>query len=185
MKKFSKISNQKVNEEPKPEVKKIDEADVIKHRMIDLMDKFLSIQTYGPIDRYQRAGLIKIMGKEMLAEAISEMLVDLSNKDKTKLLESLKTEIKDWEVIDNKIESLEKERPSLNNKIQLNKFLEMYGNDEELLIEITENKTSNIKDVKKLTDYTLLISESKLSNESKSKIVEIYSKRIKQIESGE
>ena len=93
MKKFSKLTNQKVTEEPKVETKKIDEGEIIKYKMIDLMDKFLSIQTYGPVDRHQRAGLIKIMGKEMLAEAISDMLIDISNKDKTKLLESLKSEI--------------------------------------------------------------------------------------------
>lgn len=185
MKKFSKITNQKVNEEPKPEVRKIDEADVIKYKMLDLMDKLLSIQTYGPIDRYQRSGLIKIMGKEMLAEAISEMLIDISNKDKTKLLESLKTEIKDWEVIDNKIESLEKERPSLNNKSKIKSLLEMYK-DEELLVEVSESKSKKITDIKTLKDYTILISENnKLKDETKSKMLKIYSDRIKQIESGE
>lgn len=185
MKKFSKITKQKVNEEPKPEIKKIDEADVIKYKMVDLMDKFLSIQTYGPIDRYQRAGLIKIMGKEMLAEAISEMLIDISNKDKTKLLESLKTEIRDWEVIDNKIESLEKERPSLNNRNKIKSLLEMYK-DEDLLIEVTESKVTKIKNVKTLIDYISLIGENtELKDETKSKMLEIYSERIKQIESGE
>jgi len=153
--------------------------------MIDLMDKFLSIQTYGPIDRHQRAGLIKIKGKEMLAEAIADMLIDISNKDKTKLLESLKSEIRDWEVIDNKIESLEKDRPSLNNKSQMNSLLEMYGNDENFLVEITESKTKRIKDIKKLVDYIQLVSESNLSRDTKSKMVEIYTERIKQIESGE
>ena len=149
------------------------------------MDKFLSIQTYGPIDRHQRAGLIKIKGKEMLAEAIADMLIDISNKDKTKLLESLKSEIRDWEVIDNKIESLEKDRPSLNNKSQMNSLLEMYGNDENFLVEITESKTKRIKDIKKLVDYIQLVSESNLSRDTKSKMVEIYTERIKQIESGE
>lgn len=185
MKKFSKITKQKINKEPKPEIKKIDEADVIKYKMVDLMDKFLSIQTYGPIDRYQRAGLIKIMGKEMLAEAISEMLIDISNKDKTKLLESLKTEIRDWEVIDNKIESLEKERPSLNNRNKIKSLLEMYK-DEDLLIEVTESKVTKIKNVKTLIDYISLIGENtELKDETKSKMLEIYSERIKQIESGE
>ena len=185
MKKFSKITNQKINEEPKPEVKKIDEADTIKFRMINLMDKFLSIQTYGPIDKYQRSGLIKIMGKEMLAEAISEMLVDISTKDKTKLLESLKSEIKDWEVIDNKIESLDKKTPSLSNRNKMKSLLEMYV-DENLLIEVSENKSSKIKSIDTLKDYIMLVNEnSKLSNDTKIKMVEIYTERIKQIESGE
>lgn len=185
MKKFSKITNQKINEEPKQEVKKIDEADAIKYRMIDLMDKFLSIQTYGPVDKYQRAGLIKIMGKEMLAEAISDMLVDISTKDKTKLLESLKSEIKDWEVIDNKIESLEEKRPSLNNRNKIKSLLEMYS-DEALLIEVSENKVNKINKVDTLFDYIKLINESsKLKDDTKIKMVKIYTERIKQIESGE
>lgn len=186
MKKFSKITNQKVNEEPKVEPKKIEESDVIKYKMLDLMDKFLSIQTYGPIDRYQRAGTIKIKGKEMLAEAISDMLVDISNQDKTKLLESLKTEVRDWEAIDNKIESLEKERASLNNRQKMSMFLEKYSHDEELLISVTEEKVSKVSNSETLNDYILIINENKsLNNETKTKLVEIYSERNKQISSGE
>jgi hypothetical protein len=182
MKKFSKITNQKVGLEPKVD-QKLDEATSIKYRMIDLMDKFLSIQMYGPVDKYQRAGLIKIMGKEILAEAISEMLVDISNKDKTKLLESLKKEINDWEVIDNKIESLEKKTPLLSNRNKISSLLEMY-NDEDLLLEVTHNKSSKINNTNTLKDYILLINESsKLNDETKIKMVEIYTQRIKQIES--
>jgi hypothetical protein len=185
MKKFSKITNQKINKDPKQEVKKIDESDVIKFRMIDLMDKFLSIQTYGPVDKYQRAGLIKIMGKEMLAEAISDMLVDISTKDKTKLLESLKSEIKDWDVIDNKIESLEEKRPSLSNRNKIKSLLEMYS-DESLLIEVSKNKVSKINKVDTLYDYIKLIGENhNLKDDTKIKMIEIYTERIKQIESVE
>ena len=85
MKKFSKITNQKVNEEPKLDSRKIDESDIIKYKMIDLMNKYLSVTTYGPVINYDVAGTIKISGKEMLAEAISDMLIELSNNDKTKL----------------------------------------------------------------------------------------------------
>lgn len=183
MKKFSKLTNQKVTEEPKVETKKIDEGEIIKYKMIDLMDKFLSIQTYGPVDRHQRAGLIKIMGKEMLAEAISDMLIDISNKDKTKLLESLKSDIRDWDVIDNKIESLEKERPSISNRNKMNSLLEKYK-DEELLIEVSENKASKIDNISILRDYISILNESyKLKSETKSRMIKIYTNRIKQIES--
>jgi hypothetical protein len=182
MKKFSKLTNQKVNEEPKVE-KKIDESEVIKYRMIDLMDKFLSIQTYGPVDRHQRAGLIKIMGKEMLAEAIADMLVDIANNDKTKLLESLKSEIRDWEVIDNKIQSLHKERPSLGNRNKIRSLLETYGQDEDLLVEVTESKVNKINDISMLKDYITIISESEIKESTKLKMIQLYDNRIKQIES--
>ena len=185
MKKFSKITNQKVGVEPKVE-HKVDEATSIKYRMIDLMDRLLSVTTYGPVINYDVAGTIKIAGKEMLAEAIADMLADVSTKDKTILLESLKSEVRDWEVIDNKIESLNKERASLNNKSKMFKLLEMYGDDEDMLITIVEAKSLKITNKKTLVDYNLLISENKtLSSETKSKLVEIYSERIKQIDSPE
>jgi len=185
MKKFSNITNQKVGVEPKVE-HKVDEATSIKYRMIDLMDRLLSVTTYGPVINYDVAGTIKIAGKEMLAEAIADMLADVSTKDKTILLESLKSEVRDWEAIDNKIESLNKERASLNNKSKMFKLLEMYGDDEDMLITIVEAKSLKITNKKTLVDYNLLISENKtLSSETKSKLVEIYSERIKQIDSPE
>jgi len=186
MKKFSKITNQKVNEEPKLDSRKIDESDIIKYKMIDLMNKYLSVTTYGPVINYDVAGTIKISGKEMLAEAISDMLIELSNNDKTKLLESLKTEVRDWEVIDNKIESLNVEKVSLPNKNKINKFIEMYKDDEDFLLTLSESKISKVNNVKTIIDYTKIIKENKnLNDKTKSKLVEIYSNRIKQIESGE
>ena len=185
MKKFSKITNQKVGEEPKVEVG-VDESTSIKYKMINLMDRLLSVTTYGPVINYDLAGTIKISGKEMLAEAIADMLADVSVSDKTILLESLKSEIRDWEFIDDKIRSLTKERASLNNKSKMYKLLEMYGDDEDMLVTLVEAKSLKITNTNTLLDYNLLISENKtLSDETKSKLVGIYSERIKQIDSVE
>jgi|LakMenEpi03Aug12_release.lakeMendotaPanAssembly.Ray.scaffolds.fasta_scaffold52760_4 hypothetical protein len=182
MKKFSKITNQKVNEEPKVE-KTINEGDILKAKVMNLMDDLLTIRTYGPVDRYLRAGSIKIAGKEMLAEAILDMLTEKSTDDKTKLLESLKSQIKDWEVIDNQIEYLNSgNKPSLNSKNKFSQLLEMYSDDEELFVEVLESTVNRINNTKTLEDYSTLTTESKLSEETKSKISEIYSNRIKQIE---
>lgn len=183
MKKFSKITNQKVNEEPKVDTNSVDESEIIKFKMISLMDKFLSVRTYGPVDKYQRAGLIKVVGQEMLAEAISDMLVDLTNKDKTKLLESLKSEVRDWEAIDNKIDSLVIERASIENRNKIKSLLKMYS-DEDLLINVSEDKISRIDNTKTLNDYILIMNENKvLKPNTRIKLIEIYSNRIKQIES--
>jgi hypothetical protein len=182
MKKFSKITNQKINEEPKVE-KTINEGDILKAKVMNLMDDLLTIRTYGPVDRYLRAGSIKIAGKEMLAEAILDMLTEKSTDDKTKLLESLKSQIKDWEVIDNQIEYLNSgNKPSLNSKNKFSQLLEMYSDDEELFVEVLESTVNRINNTKTLEDYSTLTTESKLSEETKSKISEIYSNRIKQIE---
>lgn len=182
MKKFSKITNQKINEEPKVE-KTINEADILKSKVMNLMDNLLTIRTHGPISRYYDAGSVKIAGKEMLAEAILDMLTEKSTDDKTKLLESLKSQIKDWEVIDNQIEYLNSgNKPSLSSKNKFSQLLEMYSEDEELFTEVLESTVNRINVVKTLEDYSTLTTESKLSEETKSKISEIYSNRIKQID---
>ena len=104
MKKFSNITNTKVGEEPKVEIKKLNEEDMFKSKVLNLMDQFLSIRTYGPVDRYLRAGSIKISGKETFLEALVSLMDDKSNKTAKDVLESLKGEVGDWESIDNKIE---------------------------------------------------------------------------------
>jgi hypothetical protein len=99
-------------------------------------------------------------------------------------LESLKSQIKDWEVIDNQIEYLNSgNKPSLNSKNKFSQLLEMYSEDEELFTEVLESTVNRINVVKTLEDYSTLTTESKLSEETKSKISEIYSNRIKQIDS--
>jgi len=180
MKKFSNITGQKVNQEPKVDIK-IDESELFRNRLMSLMDQFLSVQTYGPIDRYQRAGLIKIAGKEHLVEALLNLLQEKNIKEQTKLLEGLKTEILDWEVIDNKIQILqEKNIPSVGNRNKFNSILSKY--DDGTLIEFTKESVSKITDKKTLNDYTTLVLESKsLTNETKNQLVEIYTERLNQL----
>ena len=115
MRKFSKITNQNVGQEPKIDTTKIDETTLFKVKVMNLMEQFLSIQTYGPVDRYLRAGSITIKGKELFTEALLSLLDEKTIKEKTKLLEGLKSELKDWETIDNKIDHL-------NSKIIGDKF---------------------------------------------------------------
>ena len=106
MKKFSNISNVKVSEEPKVEVKQLNEEEMFKVKVMNLMEQLLSIRTYGPIDRYLRAGSIKVAGKEMFLEALMDLLKDKSSKEEKKILESLKSSVSDWETIDSKIDEV-------------------------------------------------------------------------------
>lgn len=171
MKKFSKIKNQKVNEEPKVE-NKIDESSLLKIKMVNLMDKLLKIQSYGSVDNRFLSGSVKIQGKEMLAEALLDLLSEKSIDEKTKVLENLKSKIRDWETIDNEIESIKKSDISLNNKSKFLKILEKY-NDEETLLLFLESKIPNIKDSKTLLDYKELTINSNLTKETKEKIIRI------------
>jgi hypothetical protein len=171
MKKFSKISNNKVGEEPKSE-NKIDESSILKIKMINLMDKLLKIQSYGSVDNRFLSGSVKIQGKEILAEALLDLLSEKSIEDQTKVLEGLKNKIRDWETIDGEIESIKKSNVSLNNKIKFSKILEKYQ-DEETLLVFLESKIPNIKDQKTLIDYKELTSKSNLSKETKEKIIKM------------
>jgi hypothetical protein len=121
MRKFSKITNQKVSEEPKIE-NKVDESSLLKVKMVNLMDQLLKIQSYGSVDNRFLSGSVKIQGKEMLAEALLDLLSEKSIDDQTKVLEGLKNKIGDWETLDNEIESIKKSDVSLNNKIKFSKI---------------------------------------------------------------
>lgn len=145
MKKFSKITGQKVAEEPKIEVK-ITEADVFKSKVMSLMDDFLRVQMYGPITRYHVAGTMKVAGKELFLEALMDLLDDKSNGEKIKLLESLKSKIRDWKVIDETIESLESKDVELfKSKMYIKSLYNKYKSDTAFLIEQTEVSASKIK----------------------------------------
>lgn len=175
MRKFSKLTNQKVNEEPKSD-KKVDESEVFKYKMIDLMNRFLKIQSYGSVDNRFLSGSIKIEGKEMLAEALLDLFTDGSNKEQKRILESLKSDIKDWEVIDNKIQNISKTDINVINKLKFSKMLERY--EDESLIVYLENKISSIKDINILEDYSSMMKTSNLPSSIKEKCIKILEYRI-------
>ena len=166
MKKFSKSINQKINEEPKKEYK-IDEVAEFKQQLLSLMERFLKVQSYGPVDDRYLNGSVTIEGKEMLAEALLELLTDKANNKQTAVLESLKSEISNWEVIDRKIDSINESKPVLENKIKFDKFLNKYSSDEESMLMVSESKASNITKKETLNDYIKLVERSKLSETTK------------------
>lgn len=179
MKKFSNITGQKVTEEPKKEVKQLNEEELFKLKLVSLMDSILSIRTYGPVDKHQRAGLIKIAGKEMLVEAILDLLTEKSSKEQTKLLESLKTEMGNWEVIDSKIDFINREKALYKSRQRFTTLLEKY--DSESLIEKVKLDINKITKQRTLRDYIQLTSESKLESEIKNSLIKIYSDRLNQL----
>ncbi len=183
MKKFSNITGQKVSQEPKKEVR-IDEAQVLKSKMISLMNQFLSISFHGSNDYRLLGGGSKIKGQEMLAEAILDLLNDKTIKETTKLLESLKSEISDWKAIDEKIEQINKEKTLISNRMKIKNLLEKYSSDNDTLILMVEKNSNKMKNEKTLLDYISIVSEStKINNETRKNIIDIYSNRIKQLRS--
>ena len=191
MKKFSNITNQKVGEEPNIEVK-LNEEDLFKVKILNLMDQLLTIRTYGPVDKHQRAGLIKIAGKEMFLEALMGLFSDKTLKEQVKLLEGLKSEVRDWEMIDVKIsdvnikisESKEKSE-LLSHKKNLISLYNKYSDDEELLIQMVEKACDKIKSSetahKRALTADLIANEGKYSKEVFVKISEKFHTKAQQL----
>ena len=180
MKKFSNITGQKVTEEPKKELKQLNEEELFKIKLLSLMDSFLTVRMYGPVDNHQRAGLIKISGKELVVEAILDLLTEKSSKEQTKLLESLKNEVGDWEVIDSKIDFINREKALFKSRKRFNTLLENYTN--ESLIEKVQLDINKITKQRTLRDYIQLTQESKLDNDIKNNLVKIYTDRLNQLD---
>ena len=177
MKKFSNLTNQTVGQEPKVDTTKIDETTVFKVKVMNLMEQFLSIQTYGPVDRYLRAGSITIKGKELFAEALLSLLDEKTIKEQTKLLEGLKSELRDWETIDNKIDDINSKVSDFKVSHKVSQLLEKYS-DEEMLIQVVEEQSKRVSDVELLQSYKDTFSSVKLTPDTLERISEIYSQRI-------
>ena len=156
MKKFSNITNTKIGQEPEKKEVKLNEEDTFRMKVIALMDNYLKVQTYGPINRYLVQGSFKITGKEMFSEALLSLMTDKSLKEQTAILESLKTSIGDWESIDEKINQLNTKIDEANSKNamtphrhKLTALYEKYSKDDELLLVMAENSSNKIKTAEK------------------------------------
>lgn len=191
MKKFTNISGYKVGEEPKVEVK-LNEEELFKAKIMNLMEQFLIIRTYGPVDRYQRAGTIKIEGKSLFLEALMDMMSDKTIKEQTKLLESLKSSVRDWEVLDTKIDEFNykivESREKKKTLIHRNRLSTMYNNykeDEEMLLQIVEKSSNKITsaDTAYLRAITaeLMAEEGRYPKEIFCKISEKFHNRAKEL----
>jgi len=149
MRKFSKYSKSPVGEEPK-QIKKINEEDILKVRILNLMDQFLRVQTYGPVNRYQVAGLMKVSGKEIFLEALIDLMKNNESDRDVKILESLKSEVLDWKVIDSKIDQIRSKNNDLySQRLRLRSLCEIYRDDEEVLMEMIRLSSDKISDDEK------------------------------------
>lgn len=146
MKKFSKISNVKVNEAPKGEVESNTKDGSIKYSILQLIEDFLNIEIYGPIDPILE-GTIKIEGKEVFIEALMELLKREDIKEQVLLLESAK-----YNGIDNVLNSLndkvnENQTPSERTKHikRIKDLIERSDYDIDKAIEKAKTQANRIK----------------------------------------
>ena len=192
MKKFSNISNVKVSEEPKVELKQLNEEEMFKAKVMNLMEQLLSVRTYGPVDRYLRAGNIKVAGKEMFLEALMDLLKDKSSKEEKKILESLKSSVSDWVAIDSKIEEVEQKIAENQEKDKMiphrNKLQSLYNNygqDEEMFINMVQESCNKITNAE--SAYLRGLTAEYMANEGKypkevfTKVSELFKEKSKQL----
>ena len=153
MKKFSSITGQKVNEEPKVEVtKQQEEMDMLKYGILKLMDNCLSIRSYGSARAELLNGALAISGKEMFVEALLDLIDGKKSGEQVQTLESLKSESNDWRSIDKRIDEIveKSKRPKLLQEHlpqvkKIKSFLETYSEDERF-IDLLETYTLRVKD---------------------------------------
>ena len=148
-------------------------------------------KTYGPIDRYQRAGNIKIKGKDLFLESLLKLIESNKGKDSISILESLKEQSKDWKSIDNKIDSIKenkfdiiKESEFLKYKEGVSKFLEKYSSDDELCLLAVKENVSVMKNKEIITNKYLACKTLKEENKFSSVIdgvIDIYESKISKL----
>ena len=192
MEKFSNISNVKVSKEPKVEVKQLNEEEMFKAKVMNLMEQLLSVRTYGPVDRYLRAGNIKVAGKEMFLEALMDLLKDKSSKEEKVILESLKSDISDWETIDSKIDEVNqkiaegKEKDKMiPHRNKLKSLYNNYGQDEEMFMNMVQDSCNKITNTE--SAYLRGLTAEYMANEGKypkevfTKVSELFKEKSKQL----
>jgi len=195
MEKFSKITNQKVNEVPSlVEDKDKLKLQAIKAGISKLMDNFLTIRSYGGARTEQLMSSVRISGKELFVEALIDFMNDKSIKDQIESLESVKNVSRDWESIDSKINELQykisEEKEFNTNFKQINKIktlLDTYGDDErfENILENLVNKSKTSEDAEMISFVSQkMMSNFKYLEYPKTKlrmISEMYSKKAKEL----
>lgn len=169
MKKFSQSQNIKINSEDNSKKELEDSSNLeLKYKILELIDDILRVRSYGSVDYYSLPGSIKIEGKEVLADAILELISENLSSNKVKLLESLKSQTGDWLLLDKKIDEVKFTNISANNIKKFNSILENYDVDNS--IPILEKKLEKIRNKKTLTDYLILIENANISDITKSKL---------------
>lgn len=187
MKKFSNISGTKVNTEPKVEIsKELEEFENMKYSVMELMNQFLRIQSYGSA-RKNILPTVKITGQELFIEALIGLLSDKTYKDQIKALESLKSNNKDWESIDEKINTINQEIQKnqdlkvIGNHIQkIKNLIDVYGSDKENFTFVVEKYTDKITDFNTAYQRSIaakvMMENSKFKNYSKDQLSLVFEK---------
>jgi predicted house-cleaning noncanonical NTP pyrophosphatase (MazG superfamily) len=148
MKKFSTSNGIKVNDAPNVDIKQPNHD--IRNTIMELIDNSLRITSYGSA-RKEIQATVKIVGKEMLVEALINMIKDKETTNAIKALEMLKENVSDWVSIDANIDYIKEKQECysfLNNNFDhvkgVLKLMERMTDDNtEPLLETIYDKYNN------------------------------------------
>lgn len=136
MKKFSNISGEKVSVEPKVENKDLMPIEILKERLLTLMDELLTVRSYGSARAELLNNSLSISGKEDLANAILDLVGDQNLRVKIDAMESLRNNSRDQLILDKKINEY-------SQKIENKKVLSKNSSTVSKIVRFVDNNSSN------------------------------------------
>lgn len=193
MEKFSKMTGQSIPQEPTIEITKEEKEYLdMKYSILNLLDNFLSIRSYGNPRQELVGGNLQIDGKEMFAEALIDLVKGESKKENIKVLESMRAETGDWFVLDKKINELSSSLKSMTDKADsvrrtnIRNFLETYSENSsfEIMLEkyvgrLNDSKESYLRGV--VANSMINKSNDSNRNQKLNLLAESLFKRSKQL----
>jgi len=196
MKKFSKITGEKVNQEPiqsNPDKKTL-EQEQLYYSVLKLTDELLQIRSYGSARQELLNGALSISGKEDLAMAIVDLIMNKSLDTKAEVLESLNSRISN-SIIENQLFETKKEkirkRDLVNNYTFVKKVEKFISKnyrqvDFDLIMEKWversqpgESSINKSKIVSKMIEEPLYSHLDKVALDKMSKLYQIRSKKLR------
>ncbi len=178
MKKFTSITNTTVGQEPKQTENKQSSTYSLKSNINSMIDRHLKIGFYGPYTTEHFQQTSKIEGRELFIEALISLLKEKEIKEQIKVLESLKSEVRDWKMIDEKIDVLNSSllgSNEISERLKIERKLKNLLNNE-YPIKMAELQASKITEGKKafsryIVATTLNIDEVMESNKTNRDIL--------------
>ena len=172
--KFTKLCNTTVGEE---KIENYNNNDTLRFEILSLMDSFLEIKTYGNVSPVYMTPT-KIEGKELFIEALMDFLQEKIEDRSLKILESLKSEIKDWKSIDEEIDDIKNEREKNIHKKNIIKTIDKYTDNRDLLKTYVLTKQGDINE--KINLIIELLNDKKYINYGKDLefLLNVYKEKI-------
>lgn len=169
MKKFSNISNYKVNSEEPTEDRSVqDDKTSIKYAVSRLIEEFLKIRIYGPIDPILE-GTIKIEGKEEFIDSLIDLFKNDEVSKTLKLLQEAKFNGVDnmINVFEHKVNESYTKSESIKHQKTIKDILEKSEGDKDKAIEIVNKMCERIKDGEKCF-YRSIAAENLIGEDKKN-----------------